>query len=106
MTTQTQHTPGPWSIGPEYGNLKNEILAGGRAIAAVWTKKSDYTSGSQKETKPYAEGQANARLIAAAPKMFEMIKNFPMYAADTSALREAVADWSLDVQDIINAVQS
>ena len=57
----SQHTPGPWTVGEDEGTSKaHEILRKGHVVA--WTCSHD----------PYEEG--NARLIAAAPEMFETLR--------------------------------
>ena len=63
----SQSTPGPWAISGDYGLLSSEIVArdGRRAIASVWTKRA----GVRDEYDSWPEGEANARLIAAAPDL-------------------------------------
>ena len=72
----TQHTPGPWKESPHdpvtlYGDIDNAILApDGMRLASVY---------GGKELQPalplptFAEARANARLIAAAPTMYEAL---------------------------------
>jgi hypothetical protein len=68
----TGHTPGPWAIVGRYGNYKDEIAGpDGDAIAAVWTRKA-YPKASDPHDDP--EGKANARLISAAPDLYEALK--------------------------------
>lgn len=55
-TTAAQHTPGPW-----YVDIHANIMAGGRLVAFP------SVSGPQ---------EANARLIAAAPELLEVVKAF------------------------------
>ena len=69
-----KHTPGPWIYGPETGPDCTRIDAeNGRVIAAV--RSCEITSWEQ--SRPIyswsEEGAANARLIAAAPTMYEYI---------------------------------
>lgn len=54
--------------------LKDEIGVSGRAIATVWVRKVDPECGGNLGTVPDEEGEANARLIAAAPDMYEALK--------------------------------
>ena len=63
MTHTTKHTPGPWST---FGPVKYQIYGGDpvRRIAVV-----DYTAGSETD-----EHNANANLIAAAPAMYEALR--------------------------------
>lgn len=67
-----EHTPGPWEVRPGYGMLKAEIGPPGRAVAAVWVKQAG-TRDEQKEPVAWPEGEANARLIAAAPDLLEAL---------------------------------
>lgn len=60
--TQTQHTPGPWSLDASWE--KNEITAGKFHIAEV--------GESVRFSEP--EARANARLISAAPELLEALK--------------------------------
>jgi hypothetical protein len=66
-------TPGPWELRANYGNLRSEIYAGGRAIATVWTKQAS-TREEQKEPVPWPEGEANAALLLAAPDLLKAAK--------------------------------
>jgi hypothetical protein len=66
-------TPGPWRICGQYNAVKDEIGAEGRAVATVWTRQiSRRVDGTDAEAWP--EGEANARLIAAAPVMYEALE--------------------------------
>lgn len=71
--TSRKHTPGPWHISGKHGNLRTEVVSGGRAIAAVWTHQSvpvDVTDPQRGNTEqPLEEGAGNLRLIAAAPDL-------------------------------------
>lgn len=101
------HTPGPWRFDKEYGNSMDELYGpDGRAIAAIWTRRCHHPTHTRQCYKPCAEGQANARLIAAAPEGHEIMmaihEFFRHYnPANPSALaldgertlKEAVADY-------------
>lgn len=63
------HTPGPWLNHGQYNALRDEIGAEGRAICTVWTRKPGDGLIDRQEPQPWPEGEANARLIAAAPDM-------------------------------------
>lgn len=63
------HTPGPWSIREGYGLLKTEVGPSDRAVATVWTKRMPNGKEDQKDPVAWSEGEANARLIAAAPEL-------------------------------------
>lgn len=61
MTSTTQHTPGPWVI--DRNTIYNPE-----------TKRAIYASGEVAIKERDAIGQANARLIAAAPELLEALK--------------------------------
>ena len=74
------HTPGPWH---DSGNTEYEIYKGNKPIASVIPSFT-------------AEDEANARLIAAAPEMFEVLREIEMLmphskAVKHSGLREVLA---------------
>ena len=74
MSKETKHTPGPYHLGARYGHLQTEVLGPtGRAIATVWTHAFEHPRIGVPATYPHPEGQANARLIAAAPELLEVI---------------------------------
>lgn len=99
-----EHTPGPWTADKRYGVLHTEVYAPsiGRAIAYVWTynaplnrrdaKRDDYT--------PNPEWMANARLIAAAPKLLEAC--IQARAALPDAWLAAGCDCPADVVELLN----
>jgi len=60
------HTPGPWAVGQLYGSTQVEISAPGRAIAIVWNRRGCRIKDN---VESWPEGEANARLIAAAPDL-------------------------------------
>lgn len=72
-----QHTPGPWQLGEEGGILEGHTpidAAGWEGLAQVVTKM---------EFDGYnAEGQANARLIAAAPDLLAALEDLTSYMID------------------------
>lgn len=61
------HTAGPWSGRVQYGRLCDEIQAGGRAVAAVWVRREVGVTMEHRQLVVDREGEANFRLIAAAP---------------------------------------
>lgn len=82
-----RHTPGPWKFDKEYGNAMDELYGpDGRAIAAIWTRGCDSPTRVRECYKPFAEGVANARLIAAAPDLLSACKD-----AETAC--DEVASW-------------
>lgn len=75
--TNTKHTPGPWTIGrveqgPDSKSIYIEAIDGYTAeIAQVWGHNSD------------GDLEANARLIAAAPKMLAALKEIQKRIAES-----------------------
>lgn len=90
-----KHTPGPWKIHDEGNTYPLEIFpaAGGTLIASV-TKAANGPAGITQEV-----GRANASLIAAAPELLELLKQFvsdieerdPIYPTWIDAARAAIA---------------
>ena len=71
----TEHTPGPWDVFDRFGN--NSVLVGvsehvcGEYDGAV----CQFYSGYGYKSPTYDNFEANARLVAAAPLMYELLKN-------------------------------
>jgi hypothetical protein len=66
------HTLGQWKIRAGYGRLMSEIGPEDRAVCTVWTKQPKYNQVTERsEPAAWAEGEANAALIAAAPEFYE-----------------------------------
>ena len=88
---KTQHTPGPWSVDSDraHNNLVVTCDDTGNAVAEVLSEQGDDP-----------EAKANARLIAAAPTMFDLLtaadrleeltgENLAVYARTFAALARA-----------------
>ena len=67
------HTPGPWRITDRYGVLTDQVGIDGRTVCTVWTMQQGHRP-SGVDTEPWPEGEANARLIAAAPDLLESLR--------------------------------
>lgn len=70
-----QHTPGPWLYGAAYGN--NSVLIEAAQGVNVATVINHTFSGIEKGHPVYTwndEGDANARLIAAAPELLTALE--------------------------------
>lgn len=106
---QSRHTPAPWQIGKRYGNNRTEIVDESyfKALATVWTHFQAVQLGRRpcgvSDYKPSPEGVANARLIAAAPELLDVLTTIldvwedqkiigPMTYHDARALVERVFD--------------
>jgi hypothetical protein len=72
-----KHTPGPWTVGVagRYGTANANIIFsnGGEGSVATVYGLPMHTKLEEVDPK-YAEGMANARLIAAAPEMLEALQ--------------------------------
>ena len=68
---KTQHTPGPWHH-DDYGH----ICAGPNVIGEVYTFELN-----DKQRDEYLPWEGNAKLIAAAPEMFDALRD--LYNAST-----------------------
>ena len=72
---EQKHTPGPWIYGPEVGPDCTRIDAeNGLVIAAVRSREITSWEQSRPIYSWSEEGAANARLIAAAPKLLEALR--------------------------------
>ena len=73
----SEHTKEPWNAQVRYGKYCQEVGNGGnKAVAYVWTRQD---GPCDKKTRPSTvialpEGEANARLIAAAPDLLAACK--------------------------------
>ena len=67
------HTPGPWRITDRYGVLTYQVGIDGRTVCTVWPRQQGHRP-SGVDTEPWPEGEANARLIAAAPDLLESLR--------------------------------
>lgn len=64
-----EHTPGPWQVkhsdDEPYGDI--QIIGNGRALAKIWLDDAPVPDYNRQQ-------KANAKLIAAAPKLLEALK--------------------------------
>ena len=67
------HTPGPWRITDRYGVLTYQVGIDGRTVCTVWPRQQGHRP-SGVDTEPWPEGEANARLIAAAPELLDALR--------------------------------
>ena len=62
--TDTKHTPGPWTISDEIGEMNGRIIY-----------DEEYGIGEAWDLNGNPENAANAHLIAAAPDLFEALES-------------------------------
>lgn len=74
------HTPGPWDGRQEYNDHRDEIIARGRVVAIIPVRKTTGVMSDEKRLESDQEGEANARLIAAAPELLEALTIAREYA--------------------------
>lgn len=94
----TKHTPGPWSVEDPMGPELLQIVANANAPVYEWRWIAQVGTEEPEDRfdVPPDEARANARLIAAAPEMYEALKaqDALMKSAGTisdAAIREATA---------------
>lgn len=86
------HTPGPWSIN-EISNTT--IWGGGKCLAATYGETNEEGDGWTPESIPWQE--ANARLIAAAPQLLEVLEEVSqMVVATTYPDGSCIESWLMD----------
>lgn len=72
LITKTNHTPGPWHVGYSHNQEKSIFNESSSACVCIVEPLLN-----QKET------EANAKLIAAAPELLEILQNIMEYAEIT-----------------------
>ena len=77
------HTPGPWKIVRAVISAEDYAIVAGGIIAEVFHRIDDET---------FADAEANARLIAAAPVMLEALEATKKFIAE---LYEAGEEWEV-----------
>ena len=92
------HTPGPWMVGvsSKYGtNNANIIFSNGGESSVATVYGLPMNTKLEEVDSHYAEGLANARLIAAAPDMLEalcaLVLNIDAGGPTLDAMRDARA---------------
>ena len=75
MASDTKFTPGPWCWGGMYGHESVRIEAeGGRVVGTVRdSERRGLDKNGMYIYEQTEEGRANARLIAAAPELYEAL---------------------------------
>ncbi len=101
MSSPRQHTPGPWSLSASFDRVERRVQHGDNP-PLVWGIASGINS-AHPDYLPRAEQIANARLIAAAPDLLDLLtaadrleeltgQNLAVYARTFAALaRVAIA---------------
>lgn len=103
-----KHTPGPWQVGCEHGLQKLEIANSdySKAIATVWAKQSVARREDGRQVfVADPEGEANCRLIAAAPDLLAERDRLKEINAELLAALMMTKSW-LESEPLWNAVIS
>ena len=70
-----KHTPGPWMVGPTYGNDSARIdTEGGTVIGSIKVKQLVSVDKGHANYAWSNELYANARLVAAAPELLDVLQ--------------------------------
>lgn len=88
---ELKHTPGPWDQRQRYDTLRDEIGTRGKALATVWVRAIEGVLTHEQSITLTAEGEANARLIAAAPELLEALELVLGNCLDSEGLAAAHA---------------
>ena len=68
-----KHTPGTWSVETAINGTRDIFDATGIRLAIVTSGPANFVEGGLLDEEHPVQGPANARLIAAAPKMYDFI---------------------------------
>lgn len=79
------HTPGPWRFALDFGEVQSDD--GGTLIAYTATDTSSRFDGSTLDVPDWDTMEANGRILAAAPAMYEAIT--ARLAAHARSIRKA-----------------
>lgn len=98
---KTQHTPGPWEIAEDrfIRNIEGQTIAEVQEWHQFVTQCKDGTLDIDKEEMPW---KANARLIAAAPELLEILKESVWYIdfGDSGAI-----EWHEQMEKLIAKIE-
>jgi hypothetical protein len=78
MTTDAKFTPGPWDVESPFGDEALAIVANADKPTYAWKIVASCFSKDEYDDEngvPLLEHNANARLIAAAPEMYEALRS-------------------------------
>jgi hypothetical protein len=75
----SEHTPGPWSVTEDGEICAGPIEASGICIGTLYCAEDYPCLDPEHEAKCNEEYKANARLIAAAPDMLDMLRRCEMW---------------------------
>ncbi len=76
MSTELQHTPGPWVYAPDFDSAgkRAKVTTVAQCCEFVIGLPSAYEGGNFRDGDPSGEAEADARLIAAAPELLEALQ--------------------------------
>jgi hypothetical protein len=97
MTTSS-HTPGPWKAKPDLSIWQSPAVATGKELMVAKVVRDFEIEGNSE-----SQVQANARLLAAAPELLELVDDLYQLFADTVGDEEPKEE-EIEVQERLNAV--
>lgn len=96
QTTPTSHTPGPWGVIDNGGDVRPEAIyapkAGGYIVATTWA------------IVPEPQRKANAHLIAAAPELLASLEKLAGHVAHYAAMPHAHSEADKDFAEARRAI--
>lgn len=101
----SQHTPGPWTIDGETQRCTLPIRAGNQFIASVNVRMPRMRK-TPHNAEVRAEDFANARLIAAAPALFDLALSMVTWQGVPKTLKDEAAALVADIRADGKAVPS
>jgi hypothetical protein len=90
------HTPGPWNQRQQNSALRDEIGVRGKAVALVWVRRMPHEKTTGPMVEPDAEGEANARLIAAAPDLLAKVQQYASECGECEGEGSVLVEWEDD----------
>lgn len=101
--SENAHSQGEWERRP-FNALRDELGPPGKAVCTVWVRKEVGVYSDQKMIVPDDEGEANARLLLAAPDMLAALEKVLEYEMSDWKSQQEFGGYVLD-DDVREAVQ-
>ncbi len=102
MTNDTKFSPGEWLMTPPEDNVNNPVICGQRVGTYEIYSKQDTAWIAQVLAAENSHGEANARLVLAAPKMHAALNSAVLgYSALLGLLRTMLSKSDLNLAAVI-----